>query len=314
MASSAVIASHLSKRFGHGGHQITAVDDISLRVEKGEMFGIIGPDGAGKTTLFRLLTSLMLPDEGQVRIEGFNTLKQYKEIRRIIGYMPGRFSLYQDLSVEENLNFFATLFGTHIRANYDFIYPIYRYLEPFKKRKAGNLSGGMKQKLALCCALIHNPKVLFLDEPTTGVDPVSRKEFWEMLGLLQQKDITVVASTPYMSEAMRCHRIGFIQNGKIIGCDTPQNIREAFPWLVLSVRSAEMFRLLQDLRAYPNCRACHSFGAYQHIYLPKGSDPEDLHRYLTRKRHNDIRIKETDATIEDCFMDLMAKKGESDGH
>lgn len=313
MATSSVIVSHVSKYFGRGTHRIKAVDDISLRVEKGELFGIIGPDGAGKTTLFRMMTSLLLPDEGQVRVEGYNTVVQYKEIRRIIGYMPGRFSLYQDLSVEENLNFFATLFGTDIRANYDFIRPIYSYLEPFKKRKAGNLSGGMKQKLALCCALIHNPKVLFLDEPTTGVDPVSRKEFWEMLGLMQEKDITVVASTPYMSEAVRCHRICFVQEGKVIGCDTPQNIRAAFPWQVFSVKSTEIFRLLQDLRAYPECRACHAFGASQHIYLPAGSDADALHRYLNEKGHTDIRIKAIEAGIEDCFMNLMAEQGGNDG-
>lgn len=310
MSDFSVKINRISKSFGKGPHRVQALHDISLEVKRGELFGLIGPDGAGKTTLFRILTSLLVPDAGTAEIEGFQTITQYRQVREIVGYMPGKFSLYQDLSVEENLKFFATLFGADLRKSYASIKTIYRYLEPFKKRKAGNLSGGMKQKLALCCALIHNPKVLLLDEPTTGVDPVSRKEFWEMLDLLQEKSITVIASTPYMNEARRCHRIAFLQNGHIIGCDTPTRIREGFPYAILSVRSAEMFRLLQDLRAYPGCVACHSFGAYQHAYLHPGEDHiEKLNRYLESCRHAEIKIKPTEVGLEDCFMNLMSQGG-----
>ncbi len=305
-----VIVSDIGKCFGHGNHKVRALDGVSLQVKRGELFGLIGPDGAGKTTLFRIVASLMLPDCGHAEVEGFDTVAQYREIRKIIGYMPGRFSLYQDLSVEENLKFFATLFGSDIKKSYPGIQPIYRYLEPFKKRKAGKLSGGMKQKLALCCALIHDPKVLLLDEPTTGVDPVSRKEFWEMLGLLQDKGITVIASTPYMNEAMRCHRVCLLQNGKVVGCDSPENIRRAFPFKVLSVKSAEMFRLLEELRRYPGCHACYPFGAYHHFYCKQGSVQADtLQQFLENQGYTDIKIKESEPTIEDCFMDLMSQGG-----
>ncbi|MDY0017042.1 MAG: ABC transporter ATP-binding protein, partial [Candidatus Delongbacteria bacterium] len=201
-----------------------ALEDISFEVKKGEIFGLIGPDGAGKTTLFRILTTLLLKDRGSATVEGFDIEKDYKSIRRIIGYMPGRFSLYQDLSVEENLNFFATVFDTTVKANYELIKDIYVQLEPFKKRRAGKLSGGMKQKLALCCALIHQPEVLFLDEPTTGVDPVSRKEFWEMLKKLKEKGITILVSTPYMDEAAQCDRIALIQTGRIMDISTLDGI------------------------------------------------------------------------------------------
>ena len=262
-----VSARDLSKKFGHGHHAVQAVDGVSFDVKKGELFGLIGPDGAGKTTLFRLLTSLMVPDSGTAVIDGFDTVKDYRQIRQSIGYMPGRFSLYQDLSVEENLKFFATLFGSTVAKSYESIKPIYRYLEPFKKRMAGKLSGGMKQNLALCCALVHSPKVLFLDEPTTGVDPVSRKEFWEMLGTLREQGISIVASTPYMNEAVRCHRIAFVQNGKISECDTPENIRRKFPYAILAVKSRDAFTLLQDLRKFPEAHSCYSFGNYQHLYL-----------------------------------------------
>ncbi|MDE6630539.1 MAG: ABC transporter ATP-binding protein [Bacteroidales bacterium] len=313
MSDYSVSARNLSKKFGHGHHAVQAVDGVSFDVKKGELFGLIGPDGAGKTTLFRLLTSLMVPDSGTAVVEGFDTVKDYRQIRRIIGYMPGRFSLYQDLSVEENLKFFATLFGSTVAKSYDAIKPIYRYLEPFKKRMAGRLSGGMKQKLALCCALVHAPKVLFLDEPTTGVDPVSRKEFWEMLGTLQDQGISIVASTPYMNEAVRCHRIAFVQDGKISECDTPENIRRKFPHAILAVRSRDAFSLLQDLRKFPEAHSCYSFGNYQHLYLHSegGADGSAarLQEYLEGKGHQDIRIEPIEASIEDCFMLRMNKEG-----
>ena len=313
MSDYSVSARNLSKKFGHGHHAVQAVDGVSFDVKKGELFGLIGPDGAGKTTLFRLLTSLMVPDSCTAVVEGFDTVKDYRQIRRIIGYMPGRFSLYQDLSVEENLKFFATLFGSTVAKSYDAIKPIYRYLEPFKKRMAGRLSGGMKQKLALCCALVHAPKVLFLDEPTTGVDPVSRKEFWEMLGTLQDQGISIVASTPYMNEAVRCHRIAFVQDGKISECDTPENIRRKFPHAILAVKSRDAFSLLQDLRKFPEAHSCYSFGNYQHLYLHSegGADGSAarLQEYLEGKGHQDIRIKPIEASIEDCFMLRMNKEG-----
>ena len=220
---SAVIIEHITKSYNR--HSAPAVDDISLVVRKGELFGLIGPDGAGKTSLFRILTTLILPDQGSATVNGYDIIKDYKKIRNTIGYMPGRFSLYQDLSVEENLQFFATIFKTTIEENYHLIKDIYTQIEPFKKRRAGKLSGGMKQKLALCCALIHQPTVLFLDEPTTGVDPVSRKEFWEMLDRLKEKGITIMVSTPYMDEASRCDRIALIQEGKILSVDSPTNIK-----------------------------------------------------------------------------------------
>src|SRR4029453_7562144 len=215
---------NISKVYGSKKAPVQALREINFEVAKGELFGIIGPDGAGKTSLFRILTTLLLPDGGKATVDGFDVVKNYKEIRNRVGYMPGRFSLYQDLSVEENLEFFATIFNTSIRENYDLIKDIYQQIEPFKERKAGKLSGGMKQKLALSCALIHSPSVLFLDEPTTGVDAVSRKEFWIMLKDLQKKGITILVSTPYMDEASLCDRVALIQNGKILSIDTPANI------------------------------------------------------------------------------------------
>lgn len=309
MGDSAVRVEHLHKAFGRGRGKIQALDNVSLEVMKGELFGIIGPDGSGKTTLFRTMTSLMIPDSGSVHIEGYDTVSQYQKVREIVGYMPGRFSLYQDLSVEENLKFFATLFGADFRKNFGAIRTIYQFLEPFKSRLAGKLSGGMKQKLALCCALIHNPRILFLDEPTTGVDPVSRKEFWEMLDILKNKGITIVASTPYMNEARLCDRIAIMQDGKIMECNPPDIIREKFPYQVVSVKSRDMFRLLHDLRKFADCRACHSFGSYQHIYLDKGKDyTSDLQDFLQKEGHSDIRISPTEVTLEDCFMQLIQAK------
>ncbi len=219
-----VVVDNISKRYG----KVEALRGVSFAVKPGELFGLIGPDGAGKSTLFRILTTLLLADEGTATVGGADVVKDYKEIRRKVGYMPGRFSLYQDLTVEENLNFFATVFHTTIEENYDLVKDIYQQIEPFKKRRAGALSGGMKQKLALSCALIHKPDILFLDEPTTGVDPVSRKEFWEMLRRLKEQGITIIASTPIMDEARQCDRIAFINEGQIHGIDTPECILREF--------------------------------------------------------------------------------------
>ena len=220
----AIEVSHISKSYGN----VKALTDVSFTVGKGEVFGLIGPDGAGKTTLFRILCTLLLPDQGTATVDGFDVVKQMEEIRRHVGYMPGRFSLYQDLTVQENLEFFATLFGTTVEAGYDSIKAIYGQIERFKDRKAGDLSGGMKQKLALSCALVHSPSVLMLDEPTTGVDPVSRKELWEMLGMLKERGISIVASTPYLDEVRRCERVAFLSEGQIKGIDTPESILDRF--------------------------------------------------------------------------------------
>ncbi|MCM4165437.1 MULTISPECIES: ABC transporter ATP-binding protein [unclassified Arenibacter] len=296
-----IILNNISKSY----NKVKTVDDISFDVKPGELFGLIGPDGAGKTTLFRILTTLLIQDKGNATVAGYDVLKQYKDIRNHVGYMPGRFSLYQDLTVEENLNFFATIFGTTIAENYDLIKDIYVQLEPFKDRRAGKLSGGMKQKLALCCALIHKPKVLFLDEPTTGVDPVSRKEFWEMLKRLQQKDITILVSTPYMDEAELCDRIALITNGKILQINTPRAIIASFPKKIFKVRSSNTYKLIEDLRIYPDIHSAYPFGEYLH-FTPKSEAfrPMDLTRYLEERQHRDIEVKETVATIEDTFMDL----------
>ena len=220
----AIEVSHISKSYG----KVQALDDVSFSVSKGEVFGLIGPDGAGKTSMFRILCTLLLADAGTATVDGFDVISQMKDIRKRVGYMPGKFSLYQDLTVEENLEFFATLFGTTVDAGYDSIKAIYSQIERFKNRKAGALSGGMKQKLALSCALVHQPSVLFLDEPTTGVDPVSRKEFWEMLSILKERGITIVASTPYLDEVRQCERVAFLSEGKLMGIDTPEVTLDRF--------------------------------------------------------------------------------------
>jgi drug efflux transport system ATP-binding protein len=247
---------NISKKYD----DIEAIKNINIEVDRGELFGLIGPDGAGKTTIFRILTSLLLPTDGRVSMDNIDVIKDYKKVRKIIGYMPGRFSLYQDLSVEENLQFFATVFGTTIEENYDLIKDIYSQIEPFKTRKAGKLSGGMKQKLALSCALIHKPKVLILDEPTTGVDAVSRKEFWEMLKRLKEKDITIMVSTPYMDEASLCDRVALIQKGEIMSIDTPEKIISQFEGNLFAVRSKNMYQLMSDLREYDQTKTVFLFG------------------------------------------------------
>ena len=290
--------------------KLTAVDDVSFSVKEGELFGLIGPDGAGKSSIFRILTTLLLADGGSASVMELDVVNSYKEIRKIVGYMPGRFSLYQDLTVEENLEFFATIFNTTIEANYNLIEDIYVQLEPFKKRRAGKLSGGMKQKLALCCALIHKPKVLFLDEPTTGVDPVSRKEFWEMLKRLKEQGISILVSTPYMDEAKLCDRIALIQNGKILEIDTPQNIVDRFDSNLYAVSSDNMFNLLIKLRSYPETDSCFAFGDKHHLVLKhKIFDLNELKTYL--KDQSNLEIKKIEPGIEDYFMRLIANKNET---
>ena len=283
-----------------------ALDQVGFQVKKNELFGLIGPDGGGKTTLFRILTTLLLPESGSAKLDGMDVVKDYKKIREIIGYMPGRFSLYQDLSVEENLNFFATVFDTTLEENYDLIADIYKQIEPFKKRLAGRLSGGMKQKLALSCALIHKPKILILDEPTTGVDAVSRMEFWQMLKKLQSKGITILVSTPYMDEASLCDRIALIQNGKILSIDTPQNTTKKFPKKLLAINAESKYKLITDLRNYPNSGTVYPFGEFVHFTAENNKpDIDELTNYLTEKGNKNIQIIHADANIEDCFMELM---------
>lgn len=285
---------------------VQALNSISFDVEQGEIYGIIGPDGAGKTSLFRILTTLLLADSGNATVNGLDIVKDYKEIRNRIGYMPGRFSLYQDLSVEENLEFFATVFNTTIQENYHLIKDIYRQIEPFKDRKAGKLSGGMKQKLALCCALIHKPAVLFLDEPTTGVDPVSRKEFWDMLKMLKEQNITILVSTPYMDEAKLCDRIALIQNGSFLDVETPQNIIKRYPEILWSVQSDDMYKLLKDLRNHSMIKTCFAFGEVHHITVNKDFSINKLNEYLANSGHTGIDIQEINPSIEDCYM-LLAQ-------
>ncbi len=294
--------SQLSKSYD----DVRAIKEVSLNVNEGELFGLIGPDGAGKTTLMRILTTLLVPDSGESKMNGLDVVKDFKRIRRIVGYMPGRFSLYQDLSVEENLNFFATVFGTTVEENYDLIRDIYYQIEPFKTRRAGKLSGGMKQKLALSCALIHKPKILVLDEPTTGVDAVSRKEFWEMLKNLQKKGITIMVSTPYMDEANLCDRVALIQKGQILDIDSPQRITEKFPRRIIQVRSDEMYRLINDLRAYEKAESVYAFGQFAHFTgIEDDVETSELDSYLESKHHKNVLVEEIVPGIEDVFMNLM---------
>jgi ABC-2 type transport system ATP-binding protein len=300
-----VTAERLVKTYNK--NTVTAVNDVSFSVGKGELFGLIGPDGAGKTSIFRMLTTLLLPDGGSASVDGFDVVNDYKAIRERVGYMPGRFSLYPDLTVEENLNFFATVFNTSIDENYELIKDIYIQIEPFKNRRAGKLSGGMKQKLALSCALIHRPSVLFLDEPTTGVDAVSRKEFWEMLKRLKDQNITILVSTPYMDEATLCDRIALMQNGKVLSIDTPSNIMKAYPARLYDVKSQNMYKLMNDLKVYDNIQSSFAFGEFIHATLKKDNAEEVIKfkQYLSEKEHSEIVIKITEPTIEDCFIHLL---------
>lgn len=279
-----------------------------MEVGRGEIFGLIGPDGAGKTTLIRIIATLLLPDEGQASLDGLDVVGDYRAIRRRVGYMPGRFSLYPDLSVEENLNFFATLFHTTVGENYELVKDIYSQIEPFRKRRAGALSGGMKQKLALSCALIHKPSVLLLDEPTTGVDPVSRKEFWEMLRRLRGEGITILVSTPYMDEATLCDRIALMRDGKVIGIDTPSGIVAGFGETLWAVAAERMPALLRDLRSWPNVRSAFAFGDVHHVTLRGGATPRELETYLEGKGHAGLTIRPAEPGIEDCYMQLEKRQ------
>lgn len=284
---------------------VKALSNISFNVDKGELFGVIGPDGAGKTSLFRILTTLILANSGTASVEGFDVVKDYKQIRKQVGYMPGKFSLYQDLTVEENLEFFATIFNTTIKKNYDLVKDIYVQIEPFSKRKAGKLSGGMKQKLALCCALIHRPSVLFLDEPTTGVDAVSRKEFWDMLQHLQKQGITILVSTPYMDEASLCDRVALLQNGSVLSINTPAAITQAFGNPLVAIKTANMYPLLHALRDCQLIDNVYPFGEYHHAVLHTGNTIEDVSAYLSANGYEDATLMPAKANIEDCFIELM---------
>ena len=300
----AVTVKNIVKTYEKG--KVLALDALSFEVEQGELFGLIGPDGAGKTSLFRILTTLLLPDSGTATVDGLDIVNNFKAIRQRVGYMPGRFSLYQDLTVEENLSFFATIFNTSIAENYDLIKDIYVQIEPFKTRPAGKLSGGMKQKLALCCALIHAPSVLFLDEPTTGVDAVSRREFWDMLNRLKTKGITIIVSTPYMDEAALCDRVALMQNGKILDLDTPLSIIAKFGRPLWSVRSKDMFQLLNDLRAADFTGSCFAFGESHHLTVKNDAVGQlQIQEFLENKKHQNIHIQQVTPSIEDCFMALM---------
>ncbi len=299
-------ANHITKSFA----EKTALDDISFDVAKGELFGFIGPDGAGKTTLFRIITSLLIPEQGNMTVQGLDPVKDNIKLRKILGYMPGRFSLYQDLTVEENLRFFAGIFKTTPEANYDLVKDIYSQIEPFKNRKAGKLSGGMKQKLALSCALIHKPEVLVLDEPTTGVDAVSRIEFWEMLAKLRRSGITIVVSTPYMDEASRCDRVALIQNGHIMSIDTPDAIRKSFGRILWAISSDNTYKLLLDLRAFKFTWTIFPFGEHVHLTVKDSAIKEaDVAAYLQSNGHSNVQIKQTEPNIEDCFMEMMNGEG-----
>ncbi len=288
-----VVVEDLCKSYG----EVKALQNISFEVDEGEIYGVIAPDGAGKTTLFRILTTLLLADSGAASVCGYDVVRDYKKIRQICGYMPGRFSLYGDLSVKENLSFFASLFNTTIEENYHLVRDIYTQIEPFKNRRADALSGGMKQKLALCCALIHRPEILFLDEPTTGVDPVSRAEFWDMLSRLKDEGITIVVSTPYMDEAARCSRIALMQSGMILQEDTPQGVVDSYERELYSVKGDNMYLLLKAIREWQGTESCYAFGESHHLTLKAGYDIASL----------DIKaeIKKIQPTIEDCFMTLM---------
>ena len=294
----AVVVEGLTKNYG----QTVALTNLSFTVGKGELFGIIGPDGAGKSTLFRLLATLLLPDSGSGSIDGYHLVNQYREIRKRVGYMPGRFSLYPDMSVEENLHFIAAVFDTTPSVNARLMADIYGQLEPFRDRRAGALSGGMKQKLALCCALIHRPSLVLLDEPTTGVDPVSRKEFWTILRSLKQEGITILVSTPYMDEALQCERIALMQEGAFLEIDTPQNMIASFPETLWAVKASNMSMLLRDIRSHGKVKSCQAFGQVHHVILDSGFSEAQFRQYLMERGHSQLEMHTQLPGIEDCFM------------
>lgn len=297
-----VIVMDVSKSFG----KTRALMGILLSAYKGELFGVIGPDGAGKSTLFRILTTLLLPGSGKASVAGYDVVNDYRNIRHIVGYMPGKFSLYQDLTVEENLKFFASIFKTTVAENYDLIRDIYIHLEPFRQRPAGKLSGGMKQKLALCCALIHRPEVLFLDEPTTGVDAVSRREFWEILRRIKKEGITILVSTPYMDEAMLCDRVALMQKGSLLQVDTPSGIIGQYNLPLWAVRGIDIYRILGLLRHFEGTQSAYLFGDSIHLATRDSTITDALIlSHLQKTISSKIEVFKIEASIEDCFMSLM---------
>jgi ABC-2 type transport system ATP-binding protein len=297
-----IVVKDIHKQYGN----VVALEKVSLSIDKGELFGLIGPDGAGKTSLMRILMSLLLPDGGSATMSGLDVVSDYKKVRLITGYMPGRFSLYPDLTVEENLKFFATVFGTTIQENYHLIKDIYQQIEPFKTRRAGKLSGGMKQKLALSCALIHKPEILILDEPTTGVDAVSRKEFWEMLKRLKEMGITIMVSTPYMDEASMCDRIALIQQGRLMSVSTPQAMTKSFPEDIWTVRTKKIYTTSKLLEQLPSVISVNSFGQVLHLVTAKGMQtPESIRKFLSDNGEIEILVEPFEASIEDVFILLM---------
>ena len=301
-----VIAKSISKTFG----KITALQNISFETERGEMFGVIGPDGAGKTTLFRILTTLLVQSEGDAFVDGYNVKSDFRKIREIIGYMPGRFSLYGDLTVEENLNFFASIFKVNPQENYHLIKDIFHQLEPFRDRKAAALSGGMKQKLALSCALIHKPSVLFLDEPTTGVDPVSRREFWQMLDRLKTMGITIIVSTAYMDEALLCDRIALMKKGILLGVDSPAGMVAGYNDRLLAIKGGDMHFILKALREIDIVKSAYSFGHEHHAAISPdftGDAVERVNQELKSKGVKDSLVKSINPSVEDCYMELSAR-------
>lgn len=298
---SIIEVNHVRKTF----ESIVALDKMNVSVEKGEIFGFIGPDGAGKSTLFRILATLMVPDEGEATMMGYDTVKDYREIRQHIGYMPGRFSLYTDLSVEENLQFFARIYGTDIEEHYDWIKDIYDQIAPFKKRRAGDLSGGMKQKLALSCSLIHKPDVLILDEPTTGVDAVSRREFWQVLQRLKNEGLTIVVSTPYMDEASQCDRVALIQDGHLMAVDTPSSITQKFEKSLYAISGTPRYFTLQQVRSWEETVRAYPFGERLHLVTNEPADTEEFVRRLEEAGVTDVLMDSASPTIEDAFIALM---------
>jgi len=305
----AIELQNITKNYG----SLTALDRISLSVENGELFGVIGPDGAGKTSLFRILTTLIKPTDGQAKVLGLDPVEDYYDLRPLLGYMPGKFSLYSDLSVRENMDFFASVFDTTLEENYELVAPLYSQLEKFEDRLAGALSGGMKQKLALSCALIHKPKLLVLDEPTTGVDAVSRQEFWDMLKQLQSPDLTIIVSTPYMDEAEQCDRVALIDEGHILKVDTPELVVNSFPKSLYAIKAEHQYRLIEVMRAYPHAETVQPFGEFIHYTDQRESfDHQEIENYLLQQNLGDITFREINPTIEDSFIRLMQKESESE--
>ena len=294
----------LSKSYGN----VQALDKVTFDVHRGEIFGYIGPDGAGKTTLFKILVTLLNADEGSASVDGLDVAKDYRAIRSRVGYMPGKFSLYPDLTIEENMDFFATLFGVTVEQNYDLVAPIYKQIEPFKKRRAGRLSGGMKQKLALSCALIHKPSVLFLDEPTTGVDAVSRSEFWDMLFNLREQGLSILVSTPYMDEASRCDRIALVNNGRVLDIDTPQGMVDKYDKHLYGIKAGDMYELLKTLREESSIASCYTAGEYHHAVAGNGFDATALKQRLITAGFCNVDIKQLAPDIEDVFIHLLSNE------